>query len=117
MKGKTKETTIGERIREIFDKKNMTITQFAELLHCDPSNVHNMFRRKKIDISLLCEVSKILNHNFIEEICTKHEFSEDMFPSKTSIVFEINNIDAQALENLIKTIKLLEIKTIREIKD
>jgi len=109
MKEKPKKNTIGERIKEIFNKKNMTITQFAELLHCDSSNIRNIFRRKKIDIELLAEISKVLDYNFIAEICTKHGISENMLPTKTSIVLEINNIDAQALKNLLKTIKRLEI--------
>jgi len=104
MKGKPKETTIGERIREIFDKQNMTITQFAELLHCDRANVNNIFRRKKIDIFLLIEISKILNHNFIEEICTKQNFSVNMSCSKISIVLDVNNIDAKTVKTFLKII-------------
>jgi len=58
-----KEISIGERIKEIFDKRDMSISQFAELLHCERPNVYNIFRRKKIDIDLLFEISNILNHH------------------------------------------------------
>ena len=112
-----KEICIGERIKEIFDKKNMNITQFAELLHCDRANVYNIFRRKKIDIDLLLEISKILNHNFVEEICAKHEFFKEVHSSKISLVLEINSIDTKTLKSLLKTIKQLEIKMIRERKE
>ena len=117
MKEKLKEISIGERIKEIFDKKNMSITQFAELLHCDRANVYNIFRRKKIDIHLLLQISGILNHNFVEEICNQQRLTKDISSSKVSFVFEINNMDAQSLKMFLKTIKQLEVKTIREEKD
>ena len=112
MKKKAKEICIGERIREIFDKRNLSITQFAELLNSDRANVYNIFRRKTIDIFLLLKISKILNHNFIDEICAKHEFQKEIPSSKISLILEINSIDVKTLAILTKAIKRLEINTI-----
>ena len=119
MKPKSKEVniSIGERIKKIFDKKNMSISQFAKLLNCDRANVYNIFRRKKIDIDLLLEISNILNHNFVEEICAKHEFSKDTPSSKISLVLEINSMDNRTFKKLFKTIKQLEIKNVYEKKE
>ena len=116
MQKKSKEICIGEKIKKIFDKKNMNITQFADLLHCDRANVYNIFRRKKIDIHLLWEISKILNHNFVEEICTNNP-PKEMPASKISLVLEINLTDAKTAKSFLKAIKQLEIRTIREIKE
>ncbi|MCL2303376.1 MAG: hypothetical protein FWC37_09010 [Lentimicrobiaceae bacterium] len=93
----------------------MSITQFAELLHCDRANVYNIFRRKRIDIGLLLEISKILNHNFIEEMCVKHEFLKNTSSSKISLVLEIDTIDTITLKALLKIIKQMEIKAIHKI--
>ena len=117
MKKKSQEISIGERVREVFDKRNMSITQFAELLHYDPSNVHNIFRRKKIDIELLLEISKILNHDFVGEICAEHGYPNDLLFSKISLILDINGMDAKALNKLIKIIKHLKIKDIDISKD
>jgi len=117
MKKDAKEKTIGERIKEVFDKSGMTVTQFAELLHCDRSNVNNIFRRKKIDIYLLINISKILNHNFVEEICAKQDFSVNMSCSKISLVLDIKNIDAQTVKMLLKIIKQLEKSTVHKTKN
>ena len=117
MERESKEIHIGERIREIFDQKKISITQFAELLHCDRANVYNIFRRKKIDVDLLLEISNILNHNFVEEVCAVHKLSKDIFPSKISFTLEIDSMDNKTLKSLLKTIKQLEIKTIREKKE
>jgi len=117
MNKKPKEIHIGERIKEIFDQTNISITQFAELLHCDRANVYNLFRRKKIDIYRLLEISNILNHNFVEEVCTIYEFSKDMSPSKISFVLEINSVDDKAMKSFLKMMKQLDIKMVREVKD
>jgi len=117
MREKSKEICIGEKIREIFDKKNMNIAQFAELLHCDRANVYNIFRRKKIDIYLLLEISKILNYDFVKEVCDKHKLPENISSSKISLVLEINSMNEKILKSLLKMIKKLEVRTIREVKE
>ena len=116
MKKKSKEISIGERIKEVFDKSNMSISQFAKLLNCERPNVHNIFRRKKIDIDLLLKISNALNHNFIDDLYTKHGLSKTASTPKISLVFEINNIDDKALKILLKTLNQLEIKTIQKIE-
>jgi transcriptional regulator with XRE-family HTH domain len=117
MNNMSQEICIGERIREIFNKRHISVAQFAALLHCDHANVYNIFRRKKIDIELLLQISKILNHNFVEEICLKHEFIQNMPSAKISLVLEIKNMDAQTAETFLNVLKQLEIKTIQEIED
>jgi len=70
-----------------------------------------------MDIYRLLEISEILNHNFVEEICAIYKLSEDTSSSKISFVLEVNSINNKTLKSLLKTIKQLEIKTIREMKD
>ena len=111
MNKKPKTKTIGERIREVFDKSGLTISEFAELLHCERPNVHDIFRRKKIDVELLIEISKALKHNFIAEICEKHNFSHNI-SSEVSFILKIN-MDDKALKNFVKRIKQLGINTIQ----
>ena len=114
MKKNPKEISIGERIREVFDKSGMTITEFAEALHCDRTNVNNIFRRKKIDIYLLSKISIILNHDFVEELCRQYGVTKDIPSSKVFLTLEINSMDATMLNKLLKTIKQLKVKAVRE---
>ena len=116
MNKKPKEICIGERIKEIFDQKNISITQFAKRLLCDRANVYNIFRRKKIDIHLLLRISEILDHDFVKEICAEREFFKDTPPSKISFVLEINPTDPETLKIFLKAIKQLDIKTICEVR-
>jgi transcriptional regulator with XRE-family HTH domain len=111
---KTRKICIGERIKEIFDQKSMSITQFAELLRCDRANVYNIFRRKKIDIDLLLRISQTLNHNFIEEVCAEYGVQKEISASKITFAIEINSIDTKTLRNFFKILKQLEIITISE---
>jgi len=116
MKKRQKEINIGERVKEVFDKSNMSVSQFAKCLLCKPQNVYNIFRRKRIDIELLCKISNALNHNFVEEVRQKHEDSTDAC-KKITLIFEINNADDNAIKTLLKAIKQLNIKTMYEDKD
>lgn len=112
-----KKIHIGERIREVFTLRKMSINHFADSLHCDRTNVYNIFRRKKIDIHLLLDISDILQHNFIEEICAGHEYASLVTPKKISFVLEINSMDTKTLNTFIKLLKQLEIKEIHEVKN
>ena len=116
MSEKKKKLCIGERIKEVFDQKtNFSISDFAKSLHCTEQNIYNIFRRKKIEIELLIEISKALDHDFIEEICAEHDISRNKPFGKISIVLEINTIDTEKLNTLIKLLKQLDIKSIQKI--
>ena len=112
-----KKIHIGERIKEVFDQKKMSIAQFAASLHCDRANVYNIFRRKKIDIHLLLDISEILQHNFLAEICAGHEFAISTSLTKIYFVIEINSMDTKTLNTFTKMLKQLEIKSVHEMKN
>jgi len=59
---------IGMLIKQELERQERTITWFASKLHCNRTNVYNIFSRNNIDIALLIRISKILNRNFVREI-------------------------------------------------
>lgn len=63
-----KKMTIGELIKYEVLKQQISITQFAKLIHCKRNNVYNIFERPSIDILLLKRISKVLNRNFFKDI-------------------------------------------------
>jgi len=73
------EIHIGNVIKHVFSKSKMKATELAEALHCDRSNIYNIFTRKNIDVETLWALSKIFQHNFFEYY-TK-AFKEE-FPDK-----------------------------------
>lgn len=71
---------IGNVIKQVFSKSKMKVTEFAEILHCDRSNIYNIFNRKTIDTDTLWMLSKIFKHNFFEyyNMAYKEQFPDQV---------------------------------------
>lgn len=63
----TKEIHMGNIIRDELKKQGRTVTWFAKSIPCDRSSVYRIFNNPSIDLLLLIRISKILNHNFLED--------------------------------------------------
>lgn len=59
-----KQIHIGKQIKEVFDKKGFTVTEFAKRINKSRENVYSIFKRKTIDTGLLYIISKVLEHDF-----------------------------------------------------
>lgn len=57
---------IGSKIKSIFDKKGMTVSEFARRINKSRENVYSIFRRKSIDTALLTKIGDILEHDFFQ---------------------------------------------------
>lgn len=55
---------IGQKIKEVVEKKGMAKTELARRMNMTSSNVHKIFARKTIDTGLLMKLSEILEHDF-----------------------------------------------------
>ena len=56
--------TIGKLIENEVRKQQIPITEFAKLICCQRNNVYDIFKRSKIDIVQLKQISKVLKLNF-----------------------------------------------------
>ena len=71
-------TTIGKLIESEVRKQQIPITEFAKLICCQRNNVYDIFKRSKIDIVQLKQISKVLKRNFFKELADDIELiSED----------------------------------------
>ena len=59
---------IGHRIQEEIKNQGRTITWFAQHICCTRENVYDIFKRTNIDTELLSRISKVLNHNFFQDL-------------------------------------------------
>lgn len=68
---------VGKVIKEEFDRhpRTHTVTWFAEQLHCNRTNIYDIFKRKSIDTELLMRISLILNHDFFKELSQELELN------------------------------------------
>lgn len=60
--------TIGKLIEKEVRKQQIPITEFARLICCQRNNVYDIFKRSKIDILQLKQISKVLRRNFFKEL-------------------------------------------------
>lgn len=63
-----KKTTIGNLIHEEVLKQKKTIQSFADEICCTRKNAYDIFERNNIDIQLLLRISKVLNHNYFDDL-------------------------------------------------
>jgi transcriptional regulator with XRE-family HTH domain len=57
---------IGQKIKEVFDRQNMKLTDFADELGTVRQNVYRIFKKRHLDTGLLLKISQVLNHNFFQ---------------------------------------------------
>ena len=58
------EPKIGERIKAIFDARQMKLKDFAEEIGVARQNIYRIFEKDSIDTDLLIKISSVLEHNF-----------------------------------------------------
>ncbi len=52
-------------------QKNVTVKQLSEAIHCERSNVYDIFQRDNIGSDLLMKISMVLNHNLFEDLSNR----------------------------------------------
>ena len=64
-----KEIHIGKEIKAELQRQERGVTWLADKLHCDRTNVYDIFKRQGIDTRLLERISLILHRNFFSLYC------------------------------------------------
>jgi hypothetical protein len=92
---------IGSIIRTKIAERGFSEVELSKLLHCHPSNVYDMYKRKSINTDLLWKFSIILDYNFFSNIYgatldknlenQKDESITTIIISPEKISFERNN--------------------------
>ncbi len=89
----TKDIHIGKEIKQKLEERQMSITDFAQQIHCNRSNVYSIFSRSSIDINQLVLISKVLAFDFITEIYLKTPP-----PQKNLVLMEMDNATLQQMK-------------------
>lgn len=55
---------IGPKVQEIFESRNMKLSDLADRLGTVRQNVYRIFKKADLDTGLLIKISEVLNHNF-----------------------------------------------------
>ena len=83
---------IGTIIKEKFDKKGITKTEFARKINRSRSDVNDIFKRKSLDTELLIEISKVLDYDFIRNVYFEEYTSPTVYIAFKVKEDEINNL-------------------------
>jgi hypothetical protein len=68
---------IGREIEAELRRQGRGATWLAQRLHCDRTNVYNIFKREGIDTILLQRISTVLNRNFFMLYCKQLPSNEE----------------------------------------
>lgn len=67
------EIHIGQQIKEELHRQGRSVTWFARQLCCARENVYHIFKRQNIDYELLVRISRILGHNFLQDLANQFD--------------------------------------------
>jgi transcriptional regulator with XRE-family HTH domain len=105
---------IGQKIKEIFDKRQIKLTEFADELGTVRQNVYRIFKKRHLDTGLLLKISQVLNHNFFQYyVADPTEITEEkikLLKSETSDYQKQLELSKKEIDYLRKIIKLMEEK-------
>lgn len=81
---------IGQKVREVFDRSDMTLTDFADKLGTVRQNVYRIFKKTHVDTGLLVKISHVLNHNFFQYYmpqarAEQHEYEQQLLLARKEI--------------------------------
>jgi hypothetical protein len=100
---------IGPKIQEVFERKNMKLSDFADDLGTVRQNVYRIFKKKDLDTGLLIKVSEVLNHNFFNYYQTSSATAGSGDHGTPDIVQELE-LARKEIDYLKKIIHLMEEK-------
>lgn len=90
-----KQVNIGKQIKDVFDKKGFTVTEFARRINKSRENVYSIFKRKTIDTGLLITISIILEYDFFKLYNLSNEDDKkelERLKAENTLLWEVNNL-------------------------
>ena len=104
---------IGQKIKVVFDERNMKLTEFADELGTVRQNVYRIFKKRHVDTGLLLKISQVLHHNFFQYYVSQPaEIDEkiEALKTETSDFQKQLELSRKEIDYLRKIIKLMEEK-------
>ena len=104
---------IGEKIREVFENRNMRLTDFADELGTVRQNVYRIFKKRHVDTGLLLKISQVLGYNFFQYYVPASSDSPPAMVSDEAAAQEVQrqlDLSRKEIEYLRRIIGLMEEK-------
>ena len=91
---------LGQIIKDEVKRQGLKGLDFAERIPCSENNIYKIYNSTSLDTSLLERISKVLNHNFFEDIINGNVDMEN-----PEVIKEFNN--RRAVSQFMETVPLV----------
>ena len=72
------EIHIGNKIKQVLEKKGMSVSEFARRINKSRENVYSIYKRKTIDTGLLVLISEVLEQDFFSNYTKMAKTIQDL---------------------------------------
>jgi len=100
---------IGSLVKKISKEKGISVKEFTKELSCTRGNIYDIFRRKKIEYTLLEKISNFLNYDFVSEC-----YSTEKKDNECVLVIRTNKSKIEELSSD-KSVRILKVINLQEI--
>jgi len=101
---------IGPKVQEVFESRNMKLSDLADQLGTVRQNVYRIFKKQDLDTGLLIKISEVLNHNFFHYYKTPDSISEQPADKEVADLKNQLDLSKKEIDYLKKIIMLMEEK-------
>jgi transcriptional regulator with XRE-family HTH domain len=102
---------IGPKVQEVFESRNMKLSDLADQLGTVRQNVYRIFKKKDLDTGLLIKISEVLDHNFFHYYQTPDEGAGQPLDKEVAELNSQLDLAKKEIDYLKKIILLMEEKT------
>jgi len=104
------EVQIGPMVQEVFESRNMKLSDLADQLGTVRQNVYRIFKKNDLDTGLLIKISEVLNHNFFHYYKTPDPTADQPVDKELTELKTQLDLSKKEIDYLKKIIVLMEEK-------
>ncbi len=92
---------IGHLIKEVFDEKGISVTEFARRINCARPNVYSIFERYDIGVEQLIDISEALDHNFLDDVQLKSGLKSQLPTRQLNVQLNLEALSSEKAERIL----------------
>ena len=98
---------IGHLIKEVFDEKGISVTEFARRINCARPNVYSIFERYDIGVEQLIDISEALDHNFLDDVQLESGLKSQLPTRQLNVQLNLEALSSEKAERILNFVNEL----------
>ena len=98
---------IGHLIKEVFDEKGISVTEFAHRINCARPNVYSIFERYDIGVEQLIDISEALDHNFLDDVQLESGLKSQLPTRQLNVQLNLEALSSEKAERILNFVNEL----------